>query len=305
MRILKNYNHQHKIKNSYIIIIMTYKSKKYKRYIKKQTRRNKRKMYGGDITQYNKPADLPEIVEVPPTTIPPTIKSNMKKIASIGLQYGNNVVEYYLNVLANAAGVDPNKTISEDINNISEKTKRIILALQTPQGQDLLKNTASLALITTQNVVAPAINELIEELMKNLDKIFQQTEQLALNALEEIPGPGTLIGLARVVDNLINIAEEGTDFAKKLLNTADGVTTELKTRQGEFSDLTNKFSDLVNNPPTYTPPTFNPPAFNPLITQKGGSLKIKKIHKEAKMIGGRINKSRLEFFNSSSVNKIK
>lgn len=307
---------------------MTKKSKKNK----KQT---KRRIYGGngEITQYNRPAvssnetNVGDSVSpsgyVSPSAYvePPTVKSNMTKMASIGLQYGNNIVGYYLNMLATAAGVDPNKTINQEVNNISEKAKRIILALQTPEGQQLLKDTANLTITTTKTVVAPAVNELIEELLKNLDRISQQASQLLLNTLEEIPGPGTLIGLARVVDNLINIVDEGTDLTKNLLHTADDVTKEVKTKQGELNNLTNRLSNLLDStqlkvdeygkkmnekmiPPPIDYPVAN--AYKPLETVYAntvGGSSIKKLHKESTLIGGRINKSRSEFLTSSVVKR--
>ena len=177
-----------------------------------------------------------------------TIKENIEKLASIGLQVGQNGIDYAVDNVAEMAGVDPNKSISSVVGEIGQNMAIIKQALETPAGEQLLKNASDVINKTTEEVIAPAFSELGKEVAEHSGKIVEEGTKALLNTAEEIPGPGTVIGLLRTGDNLINIAAEGTEMGEKLLSTTNDVSSKLEERKKEFNDLVGSFNNLINVP---------------------------------------------------------
>jgi len=177
-----------------------------------------------------------------------TIKENIEKLASIGLQVGQNGIDYAVDNVAEMAGVDPNKSIGSVVGEIGQNMAIIKQALETPAGEQLLKNASAVINKTTEEVIAPAISELGKEVADHSGKIVEEGTKALLNTAEEIPGPGTVIGLLRTGDNLINIAAEGTEMGEKLLSTTNDVSSKLEERKKEFNDLVGSFNNLINVP---------------------------------------------------------
>ena len=177
-----------------------------------------------------------------------TIKENIEKLASIGLQVGQNGIDYAVDNVAEMAGVDPNKSIGSVVGEIGQNMAIIKQALETPAGEQLLKNASAVINKTTEEVIAPAISELGKEVAEHSGKIVEEGTKALLNTAEEIPGPGTVIGLLRTGDNLINIAAEGTEMGEKLLSTTNDVSSKLEERKKEFNDLVGSFNNLINVP---------------------------------------------------------
>jgi hypothetical protein len=212
--ILSYYKKNLKIKNRYNIT-MAYKTKKYR----------KKRLRGGR-----------------------TINENMEMLGSIGLQMGENFLFYIVSTFASMVGVDPNKSLDNTISDISKKASALEMLLSSPEGQQLMVNITDIIKIITKEIVSPALTSLGEDLADKGGKIVQHASQAIMNTLEEIPGPGTILGIIRTLTNLINIAKEGTAIGEKFFHTTNDVTTKLNAKKGEFDSLASTFNSLINRP---------------------------------------------------------
>lgn len=177
-----------------------------------------------------------------------TINENMEMLGSIGLQMGENFLFYIVNTFASMVGVDPNKSLDNTISDISKKVSALEILLSSPEGQQLMVNITDIIKIITKEIVTPALTSLGEDLADKGGKIVQHASQAIMNTLEEIPGPGTLLGIIRTLTNLINIAKEGTAISEKIFQTTNDVTTKLNAKKGEFDSLASTFNTLINRP---------------------------------------------------------
>lgn len=227
MQILRDYkkkqietNRKHKIKNSYNITMVN-------KIITNKIRANKTKKYrrkrlrGGN--------------------------DNVNKLGSIGLQMGQNLLDYIVNTFARIVGVDPNQSIDNTMIDVSKKIDILDKALDTPEGKRLLQNIKELIKITTNEIISPAIKDISEEVSNRSEKIIHNGTQAALNTLEEIPGPGTLLGIVRTMTNLINMAKEGTELGGIVLGRSKEVAQKLQTTKAQIDTMVNGLTNLVNN----------------------------------------------------------
>lgn len=172
---------------------------------------------------------------------------NANKLGSVGLQMGQNLMDYVINTFAKIIGVDPNQPIDKTMIDITKRLDMLDKALDTPEGKQLLQNIKELIKITTKEVIAPAITDISEEVSNRSEKIIHNGTQAALNTLEEIPGPGTLLGVVRTVTNLTNMAKEGTELGGIVLGRSKEVAQKLQTTKAQIDGLVNNFKNVVNN----------------------------------------------------------
>jgi len=177
-----------------------------------------------------------------------TLNENISMLGSIGLQMGQAFLFYIVNTLASMVGVDPNKSLDSTISDIFNNIETLERVLASPEGQLLLANITEIVKIITKEVVSPAITDLGEDLTEKGGKMVQHATQALLNTLEEIPGPGTILGIIRTLTNLINMAKEGTSIGEKFLQTTNDVTSKLNAKKGEFDSLVSSFTNLMNMP---------------------------------------------------------
>jgi hypothetical protein len=172
---------------------------------------------------------------------------SMNKLGSIGLQMAQNLLDYIVNTFARIIGVDPNQSMDVTMIAISKKIDILEKALDTPEGKRLLQNINELIKITTKEVIGPALTEISEQVSDKSEKIIHNGTQAALNTLEEIPGPGTLLGIVRTLTNLINMAKEGTELGGIVLGKSKEVAQKLQTTKAQIDTMVNGVTNLVNN----------------------------------------------------------
>ncbi len=171
---------------------------------------------------------------------------SIKKLGSIGLQMAQNLLDYSVNTFARIIGVDPNQSIDNTMIEITKKIDILDKALDTPEGKRLLQNINELIKITTKEIIGPALTELSDQVSNKSEKIIHNGTQAALNTLEEIPGPGTLLGIVRTLTNLINMAKEGTELGGIVLGKSKEVAQKLQTTKAQIDDMVNGVTNLVN-----------------------------------------------------------
>jgi hypothetical protein len=177
-----------------------------------------------------------------------TLNENISMLGSIGLQMGEAFLFYIVNTLASMIGVDPNKSLDSTMSDIFNNIETLERVLQSPEGQLLLANISEIIKIITKEVVSPAITELGDDLTEKGGKMLQHATQALMNTLEEIPGPGTILGIIRTLTNLINMAKEGTAMGEQFLHTTNDIRSKLNEKKGEFDSLVSSFTNLMNMP---------------------------------------------------------
>jgi hypothetical protein len=177
-----------------------------------------------------------------------TLNENIAMLGSIGIQMGQAFLFYIVNTLASMIGVDPNKSLDSTISEMFTHIESLERVLSSPEGQLLLINITEIVKIITKEVVSPAIEALGEDLTDKGGKMVEHATQALMNTLEEIPGPGTILGIIRTVTNLINMVKEGTEIGEQFLQTTNEVTSKLKAKKGEFDSLVGSFTNLMNMP---------------------------------------------------------
>jgi hypothetical protein len=283
MLILRKCNNN-KIKNSYIITMVN-KTKKRNR--RRYFTRQSRKMYGGDNKQS-------EYNIAPP---PPPIKNNerekhslFEKIVSIIGQKINDGLDYSIDGIANLVGANPNLGFQTIYNKALAKAKNVSnVIINTPLG-DNLGNQISDA---TEKIVGPAVKEVTEIGNKFVEKEMPIAAEMAENAVKLIP----------VVGQAAAAAEEGLDLVRTVENTAEAAAEatgvgvkaieDLKEARDSISETFGKIEEAASNGienATKIPDITTVPNG----VQSGGRL-LKNYNKTAKLIGGRVTASRLEF----------
>ena len=172
---------------------------------------------------------------------------SIKKLSSIGLQMAQNLLDYSVNTFARIIGVDPNQSIDNTMIEITKKIDILDKALDTPEGKRLLQNINELIKITTKEIIGPALTDISEQVSKKSEIIIHNGTQAVLNTLEEIPGPGTLLGIVRTLTNLINMAKEGTELGGIVLGKSKEVAQKLQTTKAQIDTMVNGVTNLVNN----------------------------------------------------------
>lgn len=253
---------------------------------------------------------------------------SMNKLGSIGLQMAQNLLDYIVNTFARIIGVDPNQSMDVTMIEISKKIDILEKALDTPEGKRLLQNINELIKITTKEVIGPALTEISEQVSDKSEKIIHNGTQAALNTLEEIPGPGTLLGIVRTLTNLINMAKEGTELGGIVLGKSKEVAQKLQTTKAQIDTMVNGVTNLVNNQieagvnklgtitdnvtknianqslntglnanTTNTNP--NPINTNPINTNPNTTANINNLNTVGKIVGGRLSDSLSDFIKTT------
>ncbi len=273
------------------------KKSKGRRFFK---RRRTNKMKGGY-------GDVENMGQEPPSTL-----DNVKKVANIGLQIGNNVaaagldyVEDGVANLAKSVGIDPTKNIKSEVAEIGSKLSEVKSALDSPEGQQAISDLKDIAIELGENVVAPGIQRAAESVVEHSGPIMNKSAKAVMDGISATP-IGPLIDIPRFLADIGGIMEDGTAMTADVMsigrNTIDR-GKESKTRlQSAWDRLQNVVSsgnqmvanglNVVNNTvDNYGKQIVDRAVASP--TQMGGA--IRNYHNMAKLIGGRTKKAQLEF----------
>jgi hypothetical protein len=304
---------------------MVYKTKRInrRRYIKRQSRN---RMYGGEkeitTTQYTLPPPAPtsstsennnNLTQVDP----PSTLDNVKKGVDIGLQLGNNIaatgLEYLQDGLENlesAVGIDPEKNVQEEVNKIANKSKQWVNAFNSPAGQRALNNLGNVVGEFSKSVIGPGVTKAVDAVVDNSGPILNKGTKAVLDGLSATP-LAPLIELPRFGADIAGIVEDSTAMAADVLNIGQETIEKGKENANKLEGAWSDFQSVIDQGNTALSSGLdniqnavdksgksivaesikNVPKVS--VDQSGGSLK--KYQKEAMMIGGRVNKSQLEF----------
>ena len=278
---------------------MAYKTRKTNKRRNLHKKNSYRRMYGGeDVKQtINSPSNdkqaeeimdkieaqnqitLPGINEIP--VVGPIIEktgdliegSSIKAIDSVG----------------NLIGID-----IDNPNSISDKLSDIKNSLSNPENVEKLKEIAKEAGKFGEVAVvafAPAAERFVDTTLpivaEGFDKAIKSGAATGINLLEDVAGP--FIGIPRTFLSAAEAFNASVNAGSELVRgTAEG----LQGTYENYSRLMNKMNN-VSMPKMEVPKVEMPKMETNLAPNSIGSLK--NAQKEANMIGGRVNKSQLEF----------
>ena len=280
---------------------MGYKSKKINKtkYLKNLSLKNKSlKMYGGDVTE----------------NIKVSFNSNMEKIENLVVSAFATVVASNIQFIGNQIGVDPNKPASESVKELNNNVTKIVDALNSPEGEALKKEIGEL-IADSFDIIKPSIAEAEQIFIDGITKVSKTINGIISTAINEIPPIFALTEFskfttavsqtleayaklsttgANALINLQNNKDKGTVLWNKIINVVDNVAKEVNNNvdkvvtlgQDKIDNLASKYESLPNALPNALPNTND--------VQQGGA-DLNQMYKEKRIIGGRINKSLVEF----------
>ena len=297
MRSLRKYSKNNKIKNRYIIT-MNYKTRKTnkKSYLNK---RKSKRIYGGEPTNM-----IHE--DVVPTNAVPTITSNIVNTGKLLSSVATNLVAEGIESATEAVGVDPNKSVQDNINEIGDKVANINTALDSPEGQQLKAETSEL-LANSIDILDPSIKKAENIANDALLKLSDTGTGILVTAANELP-PIFLINelskfgtaAAQAGEGIAELTTTGTQALKNLEEQKRKAETIWEKGKTLVNNITTGVNKTVSNGISELQKKVDSRSYNNRLGLAGGSLK--KIHKDALMIGGRVSKSHLEFI-SPHVNR--
>jgi hypothetical protein len=248
---------------------------------------------------------------------PPTTTDNIKKVADIGLQIGNNIVangiDYAGNkvkTLVEMAGVDTNKSVNEEIKRIGHKMAEIKTALNTPEGQAALRDLQDVSIEIGEKVIAPGVEKITESVIENTGPIMNKGTKAVLDGLSATP-IGPLIDIPRFLADLGGIVEDSAAMTADVLSISRDTMDKSKESIGKIQSAWNKLQNAVEggnqllsrglDNVSRRVDDYGKTLVSPIDAQMGGQIsgqissQFGGYRNQAKMIGGRTRKSKMEF----------
>jgi len=153
------------------------------------------------------------------------------------------------------------ETVSTAVGNTVEAAKHVLEAanekLNNPKFVEDVAEAAKNASNTAAKMVeaaTPAINQAIDKASvigtKVASKVGEAAVSVGLNTMQAIPGPGAVIGLAKVVDKLATtgeaIVEAGAESVTTFADTLKNAEQAIMKKMSETSAVTGRITDNMN-----------------------------------------------------------
>ena len=229
---------------------------------------------------------------------PPDGQNVLSQFMSVGAQLANKGMSYGLSSIANLTGTDPNLSVEESVNSLTNKAKNIANVISTTDLGNQLGEQLGEA---TNKILGPAIDkgsDIFNELAK---KEEQAVVGLGANLAEDIAYPivapiRTALSGLQVVENATEAASEATGVLKEQVEAYNEVKDKIGETLEEISDIASKniIPESLSESPNLNQPieqVNNNLTSEPELEEKP----LKQINKEGVMVGGRILSSQLEF----------
>jgi hypothetical protein len=250
----------------------------------------------------------------------------MKSIVSIFLFWGCLFCSLFLDFKNTFAQFDQmeHSSIDENTKNLPlfyfKLTKnRELTGYLHYENQDETKITT----LDNREVIIPSSKELAEGLIENVEPIITKGEHAVFALLSASPF-GAIIDIPRFLSESLGVAEKSVTLANNVLQigneTIDKVTDQksnfdkvvsdfgsivdkanLKISSGldNVRDSVNEYGENIMNETTSKEPPIEIQSLKTRKRGKSGGNLLKKLKRDAKMVGGRIIKSQTEFLRSN------
>jgi ElaB/YqjD/DUF883 family membrane-anchored ribosome-binding protein len=282
---------------------MAYKIKKTNKrgygYLQKKRTRQTRKIYGGNDNQ--------ELVQNNEESVP-TFMSNLTALKDLAGSAVSNYVAKGIQNAAEAVGIDPNKSMDINMGNLKNNLQNINRVLNSPEGEQL-KEEAKKILADSVEIVEPSVKKIIDEGNELIKKEIPIIGNMANDAVLMIPGAGQVIGAVEEVGNVAQASEAAIEGVANLTSTGTDTINNLKEQKKKTETLLGNFKDTLNNISSEVNKTVSSGinAAQQHVNKEGININsqmknmvpqsdpMKYMQKNAKMIGGRIRQSQLDF----------
>ena len=260
----------------------------------------------------------------------PTIKDNTEKLINIFKKafiifnvYLINKSENKLSELSNSYAINPNETLEDKISQMSKKAEDLKNVLNSAEGQQALSNLNNLFNKITKEVIVPSSTQLAEELIESLQPIMIRGQNAVFALLSASPF-GAIIDIPRFLSESLGVLEKSVTLVNNGLKIVNETFDKVEDNKAKVKEEVSRIYSLINNANEKISSGLNMiennvdnnleiPASNnfnakPVIQNGGGVELLKTYRNQAKMVGGRIIESQLEFltpYNKQSVTKRK
>jgi Mor family transcriptional regulator len=252
----------------------------------------------------------------------PTMASNFDAVKNVALSAATNIVADGIYSVADSLGIDPNKPASETVAQVGNSMENVVNALNSQEGEKLKENASKL-LSESIDIVKPSIEKAEDILKDGITKLSETGASAVVAAINEFPPIflateasklGTAVVQAgKVGADLITTGATGLKQLEPPMNNASSLYGQLErlsqnVNNGVSAAITmaetynNKYGDNIVKRELET---LHPDQeqeqetqMNHIIQQGGANNALKNYSKQAKLIGGRIKQSQLDFFTS-------
>ena len=256
----------------------------------------------------------------------------LKKTFIIVIVYLINKSENKLSELYNSYGINPNETLEDKISQMSIKAEDLTNVLNTPEGQQALSNLINLFNKINKEVIVPSSTQLAEELIESLQPIMIRGQNAVFALLSASPF-GAIIDIPRFLSESLGVLEKSVTLVNNGLKIVNETFYKLEDDKAKVKEEVSRIYSLINNanekissglnmieekvddnlamPEINAVPVnnfvnvkpvnnFEIPASdtfkaNPVIQNGGGVKLLQTYRNQAKMVGGRIIESQIEF----------
>lgn len=248
----------------------------------------------------------------------PTLASNLADAKNVATSLANNIVADGIYSVADRLGIDPKKPASETVAQVSNSMKNVVDVLNSPEGEKLKENASEL-LSESIDIVKPSIEKVENILEDGVTKLTKTGTSAAVTLFNELPPIFALTEASKLGTAVVQAGKVGAD----LLTTGATAYKELEPQRNKASSLygqlerlsqninngvsgaintvksyNNKYGDHIVNRDQDQPDQDQEKQMNDIIQGGGANNVLKKYRQQAKLIGGRIKQSQLDFFTS-------
>lgn len=202
-------------------------------YKTKRTNKTKKKYKGGQ------PVDA--------VSETPTMMSNLKKSAAIGVQGINTLVDYGINHVAESIGTNPNESLEQSLSNISNKLDGIKGVINTPAGQKILYDISIIVKELANEALVPAIDEMSEVIVKKSEEISKQVIKIGLDAAGIVPVVGEVVEAIRTITDVIRAGEQVVETGAKITGISAETIGKMDDKKQQIQGLLTKLMNLVTD----------------------------------------------------------
>ena len=182
---------------------------------------------------------------------PPTLKDNLKKFSDIFVQLFNNMsiytldkVEDKLKDVSASFGIDPNKSLGDELKKMGEKAEQVNDVLDSPEGQKALSNLTGFFNRITKNVIIPNSRKLAEGIIESVEPVLERGQNAVFALLSASPF-GAIIDIPRFLSESLGVVEKSVSLVDDVLDVGQDTVDKLKDEKNNFNGIVSEFGSLM------------------------------------------------------------
>ena len=242
---------------------------------------------------------------------PPTLKDNLKKFSDIFVQLFNNMsiytldkVEDKLKDVSASFGIDPNKSLGDELKKMGEKAEQVNDVLDSPEGQKALSNLTGFFNRITKNVIIPNSRKLAEGIIESVEPVLERGQNAVFALLSASPF-GAIIDIPRFLSESLGVVEKSVSLVDDVLDVGQDTVDKLKDEKNNFNGIVSEFGSLMEKTNTQlanrldtvknSVDDYGKHIMAREIPSKDMAKTLQKYQNESKMIGGRVKDAYSDF----------